>query len=152
MKLVYLSIISIILLLTTGCGFWYTPNSRNNTSPSPEPVATSTSEVDTSDWLTYENKEYGFGFRYPKDWKVKKLEDKLIGLVSPELEEQLKTNRSSFNRDLYLKVYSPITDTKFITKEDGFKGSFERVTKAEEIRGLQFIGDNRAKFIEFNSF
>lgn len=29
------------------------------------------SEVDTSDWLTYENEEYGFSFKYPGDWKVK---------------------------------------------------------------------------------
>lgn len=27
-------------------------------------------EVDTSDWLTYTNEEYGFSFRYPSDWKV----------------------------------------------------------------------------------
>jgi len=25
-------------------------------------------DIDISDWLTYTNEEYGFGFRYPKDW------------------------------------------------------------------------------------
>jgi hypothetical protein len=27
--------------------------------------------VDTSDWLTYENEEYGFSFEYPKNWHIK---------------------------------------------------------------------------------
>ena len=26
-------------------------------------------EIDTSDWLTYRNKEYGFEVRYPADWE-----------------------------------------------------------------------------------
>ena len=30
------------------------------------------SEVDTSDWLTYTNDEYGFSFKYPKDWQISK--------------------------------------------------------------------------------
>jgi hypothetical protein len=28
------------------------------------------SEVDTSDWLTYINEEYGFSFKYPEEWTV----------------------------------------------------------------------------------
>jgi len=28
------------------------------------------SEIDISDWKTYRNKEYGFEFRYPKEWGV----------------------------------------------------------------------------------
>ena len=27
-------------------------------------------EVDTSDWLTYTNDEYGFSFKYPKEWDI----------------------------------------------------------------------------------
>lgn len=30
----------------------------------------SASEIDTSDWLTYMNEEYGFSFRYPGEWKI----------------------------------------------------------------------------------
>jgi hypothetical protein len=26
--------------------------------------------VDTSDWLTYRNEQYGFEFKYPKEWKL----------------------------------------------------------------------------------
>jgi len=33
-------------------------------------IATS-SEIDTSDWQTYRNKEYGYSLMYPKNWVVK---------------------------------------------------------------------------------
>ncbi len=33
-------------------------------------VATTTEEIDASDWQTYRNEEYGFKFKYPIDWKI----------------------------------------------------------------------------------
>jgi len=29
-------------------------------------------EMDTSDWIVYDNKEYGFSFKYPRDWEVQR--------------------------------------------------------------------------------
>jgi len=40
-----------------------TINSNENTN----------SEIDTSDWLTYTNSEYGYTFEYPKDWTVEEV-------------------------------------------------------------------------------
>lgn len=40
-------------------------NSVSNTN---SVVNTNISTVDNSDWLTYTNEEYGFSFRYPKEW------------------------------------------------------------------------------------
>ena len=50
-------------------------NQNQNTS-----TTTTTSEIDTSDWQTYRNKEYGFEFKYPLDWTVNNLSDGRITL------------------------------------------------------------------------
>ena len=42
-------------------------NINTNQSPSPSPSQT---EIDTSDWKTYRNEEFGFEFRYPSDWTI----------------------------------------------------------------------------------
>jgi len=41
-----------------------------NTAANTNEVTNMNTEVDTSDWLTYENEEYGYAFKYPSDMKV----------------------------------------------------------------------------------
>lgn len=36
-----------------------------------EDVEVLTSDIDTSNWKTYRNDEYGFEFKYPEEWEVK---------------------------------------------------------------------------------
>ncbi len=43
--------------------FLQNQNSNFNTN-----AATTTEEIDTSNWKTYQNKEYGFEFNYPREW------------------------------------------------------------------------------------
>lgn len=46
-------------------------------------------EIDTSDWLTYENKEYGYKLRYPKKWRIKEISfDEVIFIDLSEEEEK----------------------------------------------------------------
>ena len=47
-----------------------TPESSENT-------ATTTQEIDTSDWLTYKNDEYGFEFKYPKEYILNEKENSI---------------------------------------------------------------------------
>lgn len=35
-----------------------------------EPLTFPDNTLDTSDWQTYQNEEFGFEFKYPKDWKT----------------------------------------------------------------------------------
>ena len=53
-------------------GVWYAQKPSLERPPvvggNGEQVADSNDEVVISDWKTYRNEEYGFEFRYPKDW------------------------------------------------------------------------------------
>ena len=39
------------------------------------PTPTPEDSIDTSDWKTYTNEEYGFSFRYPEDWFIRDIVD-----------------------------------------------------------------------------
>jgi hypothetical protein len=59
---VVIAIIIVVVLAIIGGGVWYVV-SKNQPSSSP------TGEEDQyKDWKTYRNEEYGFEFRYPKEW------------------------------------------------------------------------------------
>lgn len=48
------------------------PTPPNTLAPAPLPPATfPDNTLDTSDWQTYHNEEFGFEVRYPSGWKVK---------------------------------------------------------------------------------
>lgn len=110
------------------------------------------SEVDTSDWLTYTNEEYGFSFKYPSDWTVKQLDDKTLGLVSSELQVELDNGPTSINNsDLMLNIYKPSTSAPFMTG-NGLQKSLEKVQEEKSINNLVFLKENQAKFTKYNDF
>jgi len=54
-------------------------------------------DIDTTNWKTYRNEEFGFEFKYPEEWKVKINEENNI--INTELS--LNGNQSSFYTDIF---------------------------------------------------
>ncbi|MGB0757205.1 MAG: hypothetical protein ACPGO5_01990 [Patescibacteria group bacterium] len=74
-KIFLFLLLNIIILSGLAVGYlWYI---GNNGQPSDigqtttqDNVKEITSDIDTSDWQTYRNEEYGFEFMYPEGWEV----------------------------------------------------------------------------------
>lgn len=94
-KTILISTLTASLLVLAGCTAQTATNTNTvtNTNTANDnanvEVATNTnaeqgSEVDTTNWLTYTNDEYGFSFRYPEEWILNE-QPNTISLQSPEL-------------------------------------------------------------------
>jgi len=75
--------------------------------------------IDTSDWKTYRNDEYGFEFKYPKDWKVEKrsgvnFDLSIVSITSPETTDWIQkaismgSNCEGCGADISFYYYSSI--------------------------------------------
>lgn len=62
----------LALALIVGGALWFMQKPKQITQPSPTPAAET---VDTSNWQTYRNEEFGYTLEIPKDWKVHCLSD-----------------------------------------------------------------------------
>jgi hypothetical protein len=79
-------VLALSVLLFSGDVFTKTNSNANATATSNQNLNTASSAttnsaaiIDTSDWLTYENREYGFTFEYPDNWRLEEQEYNATG-------------------------------------------------------------------------
>lgn len=70
--------------------------------------------VDTSDWNTYRNEEFGFEVKYPAQWEIKEKagdngDFSVVSLVSPETRALIEKRLVSETCDLSVYFYDSIT-------------------------------------------
>jgi hypothetical protein len=105
--------------------------------------------VDTSDWLTYRNEEYGFEFKYPKGWK-----EPLISFVNSSDPNKKSLFISIFRDDagvsikgteIYgLQTKNDLNENLDMLKK-AFKNDFSSSTKIELINGVVFYAVNPSR-------
>ena len=161
MKKITITTLILLTLFLTGC--FIKPQFPVNENQN---VNTSTEEIDTSDWKTYRNEEYGFEFKYPRE-----LITRLNEASGRIWDDHLRWNKDV---DFLLDVRDPISNNdyfchgggpgdliegfsiKFIisnTEPDGFEGIKEKCRMNAEVSSgclshLEIINGNNYLIID----
>ncbi len=72
----------LVFIVIYGCA----PQTLEGSNLSPEITQTEKQKTTPSDFLTYENFDYGIKIAYPSDWEQKETEDIIIAFVSPKTD------------------------------------------------------------------
>lgn len=97
-----------------------TPTPAANPTTADETKNKNEEGIDTSDWLTYENKEYGYSVKYPRDWRTKiKTEDtppsQTLVLINLSEEKEKKLDEE------FQKMVEETGGTDVLPKTDFYK-------------------------------
>lgn len=102
-------------------------------------TTTSSTDDETADWKTYTNEEYGFSFKYPKDWVKTNTNEGLVQLYNADTEAGRELLESETKIVVYVKATSTVGDlTTYVTNNDGNINSTSNVTVGGK-SGKKFI-------------
>ena len=165
---VIISIVLFLILIILGGSFWFVKNkkveNRNKEVSQEEVVAqednqgqqeTDIEKIDTSNWHTYRNEEFGFEFKYPVDWIVEEnrnpttyLADRLLELRPKKIDEDNK------NLIFYVIVSEIASDPKkwYQTKYEnpGAIKDYRGETKELKINNLDayYVVEDKDEYIQ----
>jgi hypothetical protein len=98
----YIVIVSVVIILAVvGGAGWYLKERRTEGNPPVTATENLPSDIEnqksaiinTDDWQTYRNEEYGFEVKYPREWEIKNSNpvfESIITLASPETARNIK--------------------------------------------------------------
>lgn len=154
-----ISIVVVLVLVAGGILLWQKRTVQNVVQNEPKEEVkiienTDTNKVDTSDWKTYQNEEYGFEMKYPA-W--------FANFESGEIFEGTTLKNSSFKinsgghfeynvwENMNNVPASELIDQKYMEYSGGWSGSFEEIVTSE---GSYFRGarEDGACLIEIDMF
>lgn len=139
-KKVIILISVLVLVILAGCFFWFVNNQEResdkvaiNQKDNQENVIarddkqdqkeSDIEEIDTSNWQTYRNDEYGFEFKYPREWNKKENVSHIntkdgeyhVAVVSPERADDAMS--AFYDEDVVIRSFDSIETKKKYTND-----------------------------------
>lgn len=122
MRLPLLVPVLLLTLFLSGCWHGAGQPPALPTNGTGTGTSTTTTTVDTSDWNTYVNYDYGFSFRYPKEWGYFSYSSATVGKSAVNSREPIvgirigkKETKADLMVDVFdtLKAYTNPNETEF---------------------------------------
>jgi hypothetical protein len=131
--------IGIILIIAIIIGLFFWIQSQSKIGPTGMPVQdeiNTEQEINTANWQTYQNEEYGFEIKYPKDWKLEKnsginFKPSIVSITSPETI--LKNNKSLENGSMCEGCGQDISFYYHSTIEDLTPNKYEKMETLDDL-------------------
>lgn len=128
--LIYTWVILLVVVAIIISFIWYIGfREPVETEEISDEVVTQSDEIDTSNWLTYENEEYGFSFKYPGEWYLYK-EDENVTFIDIDKDEIEKLDKE------YNKSIENTSGTDALPKSDFHKINFRIKKSNKELQTL----------------